>query len=170
MNIIIVDKIRNKYPGLPRKISEIYEIVIHGSGGGTAKGIIDWMASETCERRELYKQGIGLFHFMIDRNGDIYEILSPEAWAYHSESGIHDKGTIGIELVNSELLNAGEYTEEQYESLDTLIEKVSDRFEIFTLSTHDYNRRYYSGCKPKPCPGYKFDWNKLNLENMKVLK
>lgn len=170
MNIIIVNKIRNKYPGLSRKSSDIKEIVIHGTGGGTAKGIIDWMSSDTCERRELYKQAIGLFHFMIDRNGDIYEILNPEVWTYHSESGFHDHKTIGIELVNPELLNAGEYTDDQYDSLNTLMSKIIDRFKIDTISTHDYNRKFFSGSKPKPCPGHKFDWDKLNLENMKVLK
>ena len=164
MNIIIVDKIRNKYSGLGRKVSDIKEIVIHGSGGGTAKGIIEWMASYNCERKELYKQGIGLFHFMIDRNGDTYEILSPEVWAYHSESGFHDHTTIGIELVNPELLNAGDYTDEQYESLNTLIEKITGRFKIDIISSHDYNRKFYSGSKPKPCPGNKFDWDKINSD------
>ncbi|HUT63049.1 MAG TPA: N-acetylmuramoyl-L-alanine amidase [Anaerolineae bacterium] len=162
MNLFIVKEIRNKYDGLPRNPDEIDEIVIHGTGGGTAKGIIKWMSSDTCERKENYKKSIGLFHYEIDRNGDIYEIMHPDyRWAYHSGSGKHDRKTIGIELVNPSAGNKDDYTDEQYDSLIVLIKKLTDSFEVRRIVSHDFNRKKYSNIEPKPCPGPLFDWNRI---------
>ena len=156
MNLIIDNRLREKYKGLERKPEDISEITIHGTGGGTARGIIEWMTSDACERAELYKKGIGLFPYMIDRNGTIYEIMPPVDWYYHSEAGAYDKHTIGIELVNDKINNAGDYTEHQYESLFKLIQLLCGTYAIKKITSHDTNRRIYSGLGSKPCPGDKF--------------
>lgn len=174
MNIIRYQKLKEKYKGLSRGIEDIKEITLHGTGGGTAQGILAWMSSDTCERAENYKKSIGLFPYEIDRNGDIYELMQPELWYYHSDADEHDKSTIGIELVNPLKNNHGVYTEDQYKALFDLIMYLMSKFPgIETISGHDYNALKYSGLHvghklhPYPCPGPMFDWLRLRnyLEN-----
>ncbi|MBN2401973.1 MAG: N-acetylmuramoyl-L-alanine amidase [Spirochaetes bacterium] len=163
MNIINEDRIHKKYfkdieDQFNRKVEDIKEIVIHGTGGGkSARAILNWMLAG--ERAEQYKKGIALFHSEIDKNGDIYNILNPLYWCYHSSSGKHDKYTIGIELVNSEVDNKGSYTSNQYKSLFEMIDAYLGLFPIASIVGHGYNGKKFSG-KYKNCPG-NFDWNKL---------
>jgi hypothetical protein len=171
MNIINNDDIFKKYfkavsEKFKRTNEDITEIVIHGSGGhDTAKGIIDWMAAggllpDGSNRIENYKKGISLFHSEIDRNGDLYNILSPLYWCYHSSSGRHDKCTIGIELVSAYPDNKGIFTYQQYDSLFEIIDSYKGIFPIKTIVGHGFNKKKYSD-EYKNCPGVYFEWNKL---------
>lgn len=163
MNIIYDGRVFEKYfapisSEFERDINDISEIVIHGTGGGqSAKGIIKWMLDG--EREILYKKGIALFHYEIDRNGDIYQIIPDLNWVYHSSSGEHDKKTIGIELVNPVIFNRGPYTIDQYNSLFSLIKKFIGLYSINYIAGHGANKLKYSGSY-KECPG-KFDWTLL---------
>jgi len=164
MSYVNVNEIRNKYhQGFPRDISTISEIVIHGTGGGSsAQGIIKWMLAG--ERSAEYSRGVALFHFEIDLNGDIYEIIDPDRWVYHSGSGKHDMITIGIELVNPAPQNKGSYTSEQYAGLISLIfDYMSRRYHIETIVGHGVNQQQFSGSY-KDCPGQEFDWDILQDE------
>jgi N-acetyl-anhydromuramyl-L-alanine amidase AmpD len=160
MNIIQDYRVHDKYfasisSEFSRNIADITEIVCHGTAGGqSAKGIIKWMLSG--EREEEYKKGIALFHYEIDRNGDIYQIIPDLNWVYHSSSGRHDKKTIGIELVNPVIENKGKYTIDQYNSLFSLIKRMMQLYPIDHIAGHGGNKLKYSGSY-KNCPG-EFDW------------
>lgn len=161
MNVIQEFRIRDKYmKGFDRNLSDITTIVLHGTGGGqSAKAIINWMLGG--ERAGDYNAGISLFHYEIDLNGDIYEIINPLKWVYHSEASSMDKHTIGIELLNTRELNQASYTPDQYNALFELISELIRMFPIDTITSHDVQRMKYSNLKPKPCPGVLFDWRQL---------
>jgi hypothetical protein len=160
--IIQNNQLRNKYKGFQRSIKDITEITVHGSGGGNSSlDLINWMASEGCERKDFYLKGIGLFPFTIDFSGKVYQIMPVNDWYYHSDAGIHDSHTIGIEMMNNKPLNAGGYTDAQYQSLFELIAELIKSYPITDIHSHDANRRMFSNMASKPCPGAFFDWNNL---------
>ena len=170
MNIIQDDRIFDKYF---KNISEnftrsnIEEIIIHGTGGGvSANSIINWMLKG--EREDEYKRGIALFHYEIDRNGDIYQIISPKYWCYHSSSGQHDKKTIGIELINPVKANHGSYLIQQYNSLFDLIKMFMTTYELKIIAGHGAIKQKYNGSY-KNCPGEKFEWSMLE-DNFRLKK
>ena len=153
--MIINEELNRLYPCFSRNLSDISEIVIHGTGGGVnAVSLLRWMI--TGGRAEEYKKGIGLFHYLIDRDGEIYKLYNLEKWMYHSSSGQHDKCTVGIELMNPSANNQVEYTAEQYKSLAEIIEAINKLVPIKTIAGHGYNKQKYSGSY-KVCPG-RFDW------------
>ena len=147
------------FSGWKRDQKDVQEIVVHGTGGGSsAKALMNWMLSG--ERATWYKQGIGLFHFIIDRDGTIYQIADIMKWFYHSSSGKHDKLTIGIECMNPDSNNKGDYTDAQYESLAWLsLDYLLKLYPVNRIVSHDYNFNTYSQGR-KNCPG-NFDWKKL---------
>lgn len=168
MNIITETRLRTKYKGFFRPVSDISEITIHGTGslkGESYAGLIAWMSSDACERKPFYKQGIGLFPYEIDVDGTIHEMMPPENWYYHSDCGIHDSHTVCIEMINISKTgtrdNSGEYTEAQYKALFELIEHLCSIFPITDIHSHDANRRMFSNMPAKPCPGAAFSWSKL---------
>lgn len=153
--MIIKEDICKLYPCFGRNLKDISEIVIHGTGGGTnAASLLRWILAG--ERAEEYKKGIGLFHYLIDRDGTIYKLYSLEKWMYHSSSGQHDKCTVGIELMNPSTNNQVEYTVEQYKSLAELVKAANGLATIKTIVGHGFNKQKYSGLY-KVCPG-RFDW------------
>lgn len=153
-----INKLREKQPT---------EIVIHGTGGGSKKGIIKWMLNPGKWKEERYNKGIGLFHYLIGRDGSITEIINPNYWVYHSTSGSHDKKTIGIELVNPSKTNKRKYTEKQYIALIDLIKNnLMMKYRIDTIVSHKFNIwKYNKNARKydKECPG-NFNWNRLNKE------
>lgn len=147
------------HPGWKRKIEEITEVVIHGTPGKTATGLLQWMIGG--ERGKSYKKGQALFHFLIDKNGTIYQIAPINRFYFHSCSGKHDKLTIGIELLNPIVGNEGDYSDLQYESLELLMFDALFTYckNINRVVGHDYNYNTYKGIR-KNCPGKNFDWKK----------
>lgn len=156
MNITVNTELLERYPCFTRELSDISEIVIHGTGGGVnANGLLRWMLSSQ-GRIEEYEKGIGLFHFIIDRDGEIIKLYDLTRWMYHSSSGQHDKCTVGIELMNPSTNNQVEYSPEQYTALVYLVSTICKVASIKTIVGHGYNKQKYSG-KYKACPG-RFDW------------
>jgi hypothetical protein len=163
MNLIQDNRLKQKYKGFPRSLYDVSAIIVHGTGGGeSSKAVIDWMSSETCERAEMYKQGIGLFPYSINWNGDIYNLMPVMDWYYHSDAGNFDRNTIGIELLNKGIGNSQPYTDAQYTALFELIKQLINTFPgIAEIRSHDANRRIISNLPPKPCPGPLFEWSRL---------
>ena len=162
MNIINDMRLQGMYHGYARAIADINEITVHGSGGGSSSmALLNWMSSENCERKELYKKGIGLFPYTIDFNGDIYNLMPVNNWYYHSDAGQHDSHTIGIEMMNSGQGNSGKYTNVQYASLFELMSDLCSKYPITDIHSHDANRRMFSNMPQKPCPGMNFNWSQL---------
>lgn len=167
MNIKIDQAIRNKWHQGFERPAPPYEIVIHGTGGGgTYRYILDG------GRSDEYKRGIALFHYLIDRDGTVTEIIDPDSWVYHSSSGRHDSKTIGIELLNPSHANDTEYTDRQYAALGLLLQELMGRYTIRVIRGHSKSYEVFNGKKkPNPqCPG-NFNWdyiaNQLQLEGYK---
>ena len=161
-NVVIESRIATKFAsGIKPRYSAITEVVIHGTAGGSnAQGLINWMLSG--EKDAEYSQGIALFHYAIDRDGTVYEIINPDrGWVWHSSSGAHDELTIGIELINPSSANAAEYTNPQYHALARLILNVLvlKYPTIKHLISHNFNQlRFSPSYGGKECPGAGFDW------------
>ena len=148
------------HKGFKRDINDISEAVIHATHGKSANGLLSWMIGG--ERAAQYKKGIALFHFLIGRLGEVYQIAPVARWYYHSSSGKHDKQTIGIELLNSLPNNEGDFTERQYVALEDLLFNVlfPNCKKIRRIVSHDYNYNTYSNNR-KGCPGKNFSWTQM---------
>lgn len=162
--MIINKSIREKYHrGFDREGEDITEIVLHGTGGGSSSvGLINWMLS--AGRPSEYKRGIALFHYLIDLDGEVTEIISPDNWVFHSSSGQHDKNTIGIEHINADPHNGNEYTAAQYAALIKLLSVLTKKYPtINTIVGHGRNKFAYSKVY-KECPGPRFRWDIIENE------
>lgn len=155
--------IRNKFfSGYPRSKDVIW-FVIHGTAGG---GVLHWMrygVPLNSARGIDYQKGIGLFHYLINRDGSIWEIIDPDKWVWHASIGRVDGGTIGVELVNTSTSNSAPYTQEQYNSLIALYTFLrTTKFpKMTTMISHNramikVNEGRYGG---KACPGRGFNWH-----------
>ncbi len=170
--IIIDDVIRKKWhPGYSRSKRNwkgqlidipITEVVIHGTAG---LGTYEWVRDGG--RAAEYRKGVALFHYIIEYDIDMIREIEPTEKAfYHSSSGRHDLGTIGIEIENPSKLNRTKYLDRQYEQLNCLIlDYLVPKYPtIKNIVGHNFNATVYSN-KPKPeCPGPLFDWTKIQSE------
>jgi N-acetyl-anhydromuramyl-L-alanine amidase AmpD len=155
-NIEIDDVIRNKFMnGFDRKEARIKTLVIHGTAGG---GTYRWMKNRVSQN---YKKGIGLFHYLIERDGHIREIIDPDRWVYHSHAGHRDSTTIGIEIINPNVFNRGHYTNSQYQSLFYMFDFLFNKYKtIDEIISHNMQRYRYTE-KHKACPGEAFNWDRI---------
>lgn len=153
--IKIDDTIRKKWHSGFDRQENPSEIIIHGTGGG---GTFNFVFNGG--RKELYIKGIALFHFLIERTGEIIEIINPEKWVYHSSCGEHDSKTIGIELVNPSANNTYAYMPIQYDGLFEIFDELFTRYNISIIRSHNKTGLKYSG-KGKLCPGNAFAWSKI---------
>jgi hypothetical protein len=173
--INIVTEIADKYKGASpyswetrlRDKSLINEITIHGTAGASnAKTLISWMIGPkngVAERNAEYVKSIALFHYLLDRDGTIYQIIDPLYWVYHSSSSINDKFTIGIECIKPDPTNMCDLTELQYQGLFSLIfDYLMVEFPISRIASHNYRARKYKGYGWN-CPKT-FDWKRLSME------
>jgi N-acetyl-anhydromuramyl-L-alanine amidase AmpD len=163
MDIKINTKIREKYhEGFKRNTSKINEIVVHQTGGGNnTNALLRWMFNSG---RKGYSKGIALFHYVIDIDGSVTEVIDPDNWVYHSSSGRHDKKTIGIEIMCSDRNNEKEPNSKQYKALFKLFVYLRESYPITKIVGHGYNKRKYSNAD-KNCPG---DFNWFNIEKFLV--
>lgn len=109
---------------------------------------------------EEYKQYGVSAHYLIDRSGNVYQLVKNNNIAYHAgASSVPDGRTnvndfsIGIELVNTK---TDKYTSPQYESLNKLIEVLSKQYKIKYVLGHD---EIAPGRKDDP---WNFDWKKID--------
>jgi len=80
-------------------------------------------------------------HFLIDREGSVYQLVDEKNIAYHAgvsktpdgRTGVNNF-SIGIELMNTKEDN---YTENQYSSLNTLIDYLENQYPIKYVIGHD---------------------------------
>jgi len=170
MNYIVNRELRKFHEGFSRNDYDIDTLIIHcTAGGSSANSCIKWMSNggllaDGTKREKDYKKGIALFHYLIDLNGDIYEIINPHNFVYHSSTGIFDKTTIGIELVNTDRNNSKPVTKEQYKALAELYLFINNNInKIDNIYGHGAIKMIKTG-KNKVCPGLGFDWYKFLLE------
>jgi len=145
-----------------KRKKQLNEVVLHGTAGGiTTDSMLKWMAGG--ERAREYNRGIGLFHYLVGREGEVVEVIDPDYWVYHSGSGWHDKCTVGIELINPSKLNDMPYTAKQYEALEKLIFGVLlAKYDISKITSHRYNSIIYRRRYHKRCPGIGFEWPEID--------
>lgn len=98
-------------------------------------------------------------HYLIDRGGAIYQLVDEKNIAYHAGTSRLPDGrtnvneiSIGIELINTKNSN---FTNEQYASLQSLIESIKRRYEIKYILGHN---QIAPGRKDDP---WNFNWNKI---------
>lgn len=168
-----VDFVREMYhEGFSRDLEDVEEVTIHGTGGArSASGIFNWMQNLAQPwEADRWKRGVALYHFLIDRVGEIYQLVDLDRWVYHSSSGQHDKKTIGIELINPVKDNQGGYTLQQYESLDYVLGNIIlPLCPVERVSSHQFNYRNFSG-GDKSCPGPLFNWSRLDYLPLDIRK
>ena len=98
-------------------------------------------------------------HYLIDREGKIYQLVADKNIAYHAgESKVPDGRTqvnnfsLGIEMINTK---EDKYTSAQYASLNSLIAKIKSNYSIkYVLGHNDIS----PGRKTDP---WNFDWEKV---------
>lgn len=98
-------------------------------------------------------------HYLIDRQGKIYQLVAEKNIAYHAgESKTPDGRTqvnsfsLGIEVINTK---EDKYTSEQYASLNFLLAKIKANYSIkYVLGHNDIS----PGRKTDP---WNFDWKKI---------
>lgn len=152
--------IRNKFFGGYERTTDISWYVIHGTSGG---GTLDWMRNTkpNSDRGKKYQKGIALFHYLIEEDGKIWEIIPPNKWVWHSATGSTDKGTIGVEMLNKSIGNTKPYTPSQYVALLALYTYLKENITICknmdVMISHNRAKQKITG-KSKSCPGKGFDW------------
>lgn len=148
------------HTGWRRDFNEITEAVIHHTDGtGNIDSLKNWMLGG--EFKDLYRKGVSLFHFAIDREGAIWEAGPVSRWWYHSCSGKHDRFTVGIEIIHKD----ESFTGDQYRNLSWLLFEHLPRLcpSLTKIVSHDCNYHKY-GYMMKGCPGPDFDWERLEKE------
>lgn len=106
-----------------------------------------------------YKQYGVSAHYLIGRDGTIYQLVAEKNIAYHAGVGKTPDGrsnvnafSIGIEMVNTQ---EGKFTDAQYGALNKLIAKEKQQYKIKYVLGHD---DIAPGRKTDP---WNIDWNKI---------
>ena len=163
---IQIKNLKSRFTGYPRpKDIKIKYFIVHGTAGGDTVNWIKNLEEKywTAKTRDL-KQGVGLFHYIIDRKGIIWNIVDPLDWVWNSSGGaIFDQQSVSVELENNKENNAGFYTEQQYISLIKIFAYL-DRIKNFDFELVYGHRRVMinSRVRNKQCPGIHFDWDRFN--------
>jgi len=101
-------------------------------------------------------------HYLIDRNGNVFQLVEERNIAYHAGSGKMPDGrininsfSIGIELINAKTVGPNEA---QYLSLVKLVKSIKLRHEIKYILGHN------EIAPERKTDPWNFDWQKFNLE------
>lgn len=138
----------------PRNGRKIDTIIIHSSHDALGQNpfSIEGIIGE-------YRQYGVSAHYLIGRDGTIYQLVDDKNVAYHAgaskvpdgRSGVNEF-SIGIEMVNTK---DGKFTDKQYESLNGLLSILKSEYKIKYVLGHD---QIAPGRKDDP---WNFDWDKI---------
>lgn len=138
-------------PATPRSIDAI---IIHSSYDAIGKEPYD----KTGLLEEYQQYGVSA-HYLIDRGGKIYRLVSDKLIAYHAGKSMLPNGktnvnerSIGIELMNTE---KDAFTEKQYAALNGLIAHLKQSYGISYVLGHD---QVAPGRKTDP---WNIEWGKV---------
>lgn len=151
----------------------IEKIVLHHTGGSTASGAISGL-----KERKLS------VHYVIDKNGVIYFLVSEAREAFHcgccwpsqpaccgkescfvciTDDPVADNhDSIGIEIVNTGAAS-DPYTKAQYDSLNLLIKDINSRRNTILID-NNHIVAHYQISPEKWDPSPNFDWSQIGLE------
>ena len=139
-----------------RSEQKINCIILHDTGGKTAKGTLTWFNTPDLPPEKQVSS-----HYLIDRDGKIYQCVEDENKAWHAgssslwgEDNVND-WSLGIEIVDDN--DADAYPDKQLEALFELCESLIIKYEI------PLNRivGHQHVCVPKgrkADPGRDFQW------------
>lgn len=137
--------------------TDIDAIMLHHTAGSTASGAAS----------ALNSRGLSA-HYVIDKDGTIYQMVGDEKRAYHAGAGsirgdgrdVNDR-SIGIEIVN--LGNGSDkYTEAQYKALEKLLPYLTNEYDIPTKNIVGHSETGNPN-RPasRPEPSRNFDWERV---------
>jgi N-acetylmuramoyl-L-alanine amidase len=102
----------------------ITAIILHHTGAMTAKSTLSWFQAPESKVSA---------HYVIDRNGDLYQMVKEENKSWHSgKSELHGQSdvnsfSIGIELVGD---GKAEFPKAQYEALAWLVKTLKKKYNV----------------------------------------
>jgi hypothetical protein len=99
--------------GSRRPVNSVHEVVLHHTGGSSVEGAVS----------TLRQRGLS-YHYIIDKDGTITELVNPEAKAFHAKH--HNNGTIGISYVGGG--PGGAISQEAVEASAGLINELKGQF------------------------------------------
>ena len=142
---------------VPKESREIDTIIIHSSYDALHDNPYD--PENLIDEYKIY--GVSP-HFLIDRKGNVYQLVENKNIAYHAgESQVPDGRTsvnnfsIGIEIMNTK---TDDYKEDQYESLNNLLNHLKEKYEIKYILGHD------EIAPERKSDPWNFDWKKIGIE------
>lgn len=121
-----------------RRLAKVKYIVCHHTGTDSVNSTIDWFMSKTSQRSA---------HFVIDKDGTIYQMVELERAAWHCKG--NNQNSVGIEIVSKD----SPLTVEQEDSLFYLIQDLMSAFSIKREAVSGH--RYMEGASTE-CPGNLF--------------
>lgn len=102
-------------------------------------------------------------HFVIDREGEVFQLIDTAYIAYHAGEGQMPDGreninafSIGVELMNT---REDKYTSEQYQSLNELTVFLEEKYDIQNIIGHQ------DIAPERKTDPWNFNWEKLESEN-----
>jgi hypothetical protein len=154
-----IEKIKNllgisNLLGSKERGKPIEYIILHHTGGSTFDSAYQTFLRS---RKQLS------VHYVVDKDGIAYYLIDESRKAYHARD--YNEETIGIEIVNTGYSN-DDYTKEQYETLNMLLEQITKKWGIPYDDAHivgHYERTSSSAGKWDPSPN--FEWGKIGLPN-----
>ena len=127
----------SKNYGLRR--SKVSQVIIHHTASKSLEGTLSWFQNPNSQKSA---------HFVLAKNGDIYQMVPEEKVAWHCRGG--NKKSIGIEVVSeNELL-----TDSQALALKTLVSYLLCKYQ---LSYRSVTAHKFVGVTRTECPGNLFE-------------
>ncbi len=131
-----------------RGAAQITNIVVHITGGSSLAGAVSWWHKSKAQRGG----SVGSAHYIVDRNGDIYQAVHDKDMAWHAK-GFNVKG-IGIEHVGTVSMG---YNETMYKASAKLSKWLCEKYNITKRHTSRYGGSGILGHNEtganKACPG-----------------
>ncbi|MFO7807190.1 MAG: N-acetylmuramoyl-L-alanine amidase [Candidatus Moraniibacteriota bacterium] len=111
---------------------------------------------------EYKKYGVAP-HFVVDRDGKVFQLVDTEHIAYHAGEGEMPDGrksinafSVGVELMNTK---EDEYSKKQYESVNELVDYLENKYNI------EYILGHKDIAPERKTDPWNFDWDQLKSKN-----
>jgi N-acetyl-anhydromuramyl-L-alanine amidase AmpD len=142
-------------------------LVIHGTWASDYASLMRWMLAGS--RDSEYRRGIGMYNWIIDRDGEIYNTVPEGVWTHHAHAGtaLHSV-MLSVCLINQEVNNQGDYTAAQYNALNKLFFlNLGPRYQLRRVMSHSASARTFApSTVTTPCPGPRFSFDYLINEGI----
>ncbi|MGI8786279.1 MAG: N-acetylmuramoyl-L-alanine amidase [Pyrinomonadaceae bacterium] len=135
--------------------TDIDAIILHHTAGSTAAGAYEAMQS----------RGLSV-HYIVDKDGKIYQMVGDEKRAYHAGVGKGKWANVNSRSIGIEIVNLGngkdKYTGAQYRALEKLVPYLAHKYNIAVKNIVGHSQ---IGNENRPAdhpePSRNFDWNRI---------